>query len=245
MSLYRNPIPPLPRRLQALDQVYDLMDDLVRGTPLACKKGCAYCCTGNVTMTTLEGYRMTAALYASGREGLLLRMTAVCGKDCFQPALTINQIAEWCAAGRELPDEAVPANPPPCPWLTENVCPVYEARPFGCRAMVSVVDCSQTGCAETDPFVLSAVNVLQQFIEALDVSGGFGNFTRVLQWMADPHNREGYARGAPLISGLGLVPNRPLKVLMVPPEHRSPMDPLLQRLEYIRRELYQPVPKED
>lgn len=224
-------------RLQALRHIYRLWDAAVRDTrtPPACRKGCSRCCTEHVTLTTLEGYCIADHLERRGRTSLLEALTAADAERGFQPGYTINQLADWCAARTEVPLEAAPAPAGSCPWLRDNVCPVYAVRPFGCRAMISEVDCRRSGCAETDPFLLTAATIFQQVIEDLDAGGGFGNFARVLRWMAAGENRDTYAAGVSPGGGPCLAPNRPLKVLMIPPEHRKRAAPLLQQLDLIRR----------
>lgn len=43
-------------KLSALDQIYEIYDNFISGLEVACKRGCAHCCTTRVTLTTIEGY---------------------------------------------------------------------------------------------------------------------------------------------------------------------------------------------
>lgn len=45
-------------KLAVLDQIYKVYDDFIGKLELACQKHCAHCCTFNVTLATLEGYRI-------------------------------------------------------------------------------------------------------------------------------------------------------------------------------------------
>lgn len=56
----------------------------------------------------------------------------------------------------------------------------------------------------------------------------------VLEALAAAGSRAAYADGALHCSGNGLIVNAPLTVLMVPPEHRARMEPILGKLRRIR-----------
>ncbi len=43
------------------------MTDIATSLDVACKKNCAHCCTANVTLTTLEGYKIVDHLIATGK----------------------------------------------------------------------------------------------------------------------------------------------------------------------------------
>jgi hypothetical protein len=82
---------------------------------------------------------------------------------------------------------------------------------------------------------LVAVNTLfLQTVEHVDADGCSGNLLDVLSVLADNERRAAYAAGGLDCSGSGLIANRPMKVMMVPPEHRQRIDPILQRLRAIR-----------
>jgi hypothetical protein len=58
----------LAKRLEALNQVYQIYDDYSAALDLACEANCAHCCTANVTMTTLEACKiMDGIRQAAGR----------------------------------------------------------------------------------------------------------------------------------------------------------------------------------
>jgi hypothetical protein len=133
--------------------------------------------------------------------------------------MTLNRFADMCAKGQEIPEEAAKPATAPCPFLQEDICRIYDLRPFGCRAMVSRSDCGKTGEAHMPDFVLTVNNVFLQYIEALDASGVQGNLMDVLLSAASPQ--------AP---GSRVIRNHPISVLMVPPEHRNRIRPLLDAL---------------
>jgi hypothetical protein len=56
----------LNAKLTILEQMIDIYDQFVGEFDLACEKYCAHCCTANVTLTTLEGYRIIDHLEKAG-----------------------------------------------------------------------------------------------------------------------------------------------------------------------------------
>jgi hypothetical protein len=138
-----------------------------------------------------------------------------------------------CAKGIEPPTEDDPGWNA-CPLLKDDLCPFYTARPFACRCLVSRQDCGKAGYAEIDDFVLSVNTVFLQTIEHLDAEGCTGNLIDVLRTMAQEGNRNHYENNRLKCANAGLISNQPLKVLMIPPEHRTKMEPILKSLQEIR-----------
>ena len=138
-----------------------------------------------------------------------------------------------CAAGIDPPEEEQPASGT-CPFLSDDLCPLYRARPFGCRCLVSRHDCGKHGYADIDDFVLSVNTVVLQTIEHMDAAGCSGNMLDVLEVMAGQENRQAYKEGKLDCASTGLIANQPLKILMIPPEHRTRMEPILKSLQEIR-----------
>jgi hypothetical protein len=122
----------------------------------------------------------------------------------------------------------------PCALLAENLCPIYTARPFGCRCLVSRHNCGKEGYADMDDLVLSVNTVFLQILENLDVDGCSGNLIDVLRTMAPEEDRNHYENNRLKCDNAGLISNQPLKVLMIPSEHRSRIEPILQSLRDIR-----------
>jgi len=121
-----------------------------------------------------------------------------------------------------------------CSLLTKNVCSIYNLRPYGCRCFVSRKNCAETGFADIDDFTVSVNTVFLQTIEHLDADGCSGNLIDVLQAMESEENRQAYAKNRLKCETNGLIVNWSLKVLMIPPEHRSKMEPILEELRRIR-----------
>jgi Fe-S-cluster containining protein len=233
-SVYQESVMDISSKLAILDQIYSIYDKFISTLDVACKKYCAHCCTINVTLTTLEGYKIIEGLMTRGKSDVLKKIQAASGEKGFQPKTTTNQLAALCAEGIEPPAEQAGEEGKKCPFLIENQCSIYKLRPFGCRCLISRHNCRQAGYAEVDDFVLSVNTVFLQTIENVDFHGCTGNLVHVLSRMMFKNNRRAYQEGAIQCSDLGLICNHPLRVLMIPPEHRTKIKPILQKLREIR-----------
>jgi Fe-S-cluster containining protein len=223
----------LNSKITVLDQIYRVYDEFVHTLHIACKKKCAECCTRSVTLTTLEGYLMANHMISYGKSGLFENIEGVLPKKRFQPLTTTNRLADLCMKGEDPPEEKHDDSIERCPLLKDNLCPIYPVRPFACRCFVSKKDCRKQGYAEVDPFVLSVNNLFLQFIEHVDSQGFSGNLIDVLKFMASKNNRLSYKRNTLDNPDAGLIPNLKISVLMIPPEHRVEINPILNALQNI------------
>jgi hypothetical protein len=218
-------------RLGWLKQIYAIHEGYAAEVPTACAKGCAACCTCNVAATSMEGLLVYEYLMASGRSDQLQAILRSKPPSRYRPRLSLNQVVALCASGRQPPEEANDATAGICPLLADGICSIYPVRPFGCRAMLSSSDCAANGNAEMPPFILTINNVMMQYIEALDRPGFTGNLLDIIDFMAQDASRQGYRDGKSPDAPRGMPANRSFPVLMVPPEHRSDIRPLVQSLE--------------
>ncbi len=221
-------------RLKILDQIYAIYDQFTASLDLACKNGCDHCCSSGVLMTTLEGYQIISRLTSKADTDLIQQIRFASDIKRLRPQMTTNRLAQLCAKGVDLPEEESNIDLQTCPILRDNQCPIYELRPYGCRCLVSRHTCGEKGYAEIDDFVLSVNTVFLQTIEHVDAGGCSGNLVDVLQAMSVEKNREAYSHSALHCSANKLIPNQPLGVLMIPPEHRTKMEPILQQLRQIK-----------
>ena len=88
-------------------------DDLI-----ACRKGCAYCCTQLVAATAPEALLVAATIRKRGA--------------------VVARVNDVNAQTKGLSMEARLQAKVSCPMLEDNACSVYAARPIGCRSFVSV-----------------------------------------------------------------------------------------------------------
>ncbi len=227
----------LNSKLGILDQIYRVYDEFVAGLHTACKKYCAGCCTRNVTLTTLEGYFIATHMISYGKSSLFENIERAIPERRFQPKTTTNRLADLCMKGEDPPEEKHENLSESCPLLKDNLCPIYPVRPFGCRCLVSKQDCRKQGYAEIDPFILSVNNLFLQFIEHVDFQGFSGNLIDVLKFMASKNNRRSYKRNTLNNPDTGLIPNLKITVLMIPPEHRVEIKPILNALQNIKPDL--------
>ena len=218
-------------RLSILDRMYGLYDDIIQPFDLACQWRCSSCCTCNLTMTTLEGYSLLARAGDPDLKMLFDRAKAAAGSPRFQPQMTINTIAHLCHEGGPVPDETIDPSWGACPLLKDAACPIYRLRPFGCRCMVSSRDCRETGQAEVNEFILTVNNLFLQYIEHIDARGGTGSLIDILLYFEQPAHMETYHRTMTIAENAGLAANRPIPVLMLPPEHRTRVKPILEKFQ--------------
>jgi hypothetical protein len=222
-------------RLAVLEQLYTIYDTFSQNLDVACQRYCSQCCTCNVTLTTLEAHQIIKHLIASGETDLLRRLENKVPEKRFQPKITTNGIANYCIQGKPLPEEESDAAWGSCPFLEQNECPFYLARPFGCRCFVSKQLCGKSGYADVDSFVITVNNVFLQYIEHIDLQGYSGNLSDMLRFMRDEENRGQYEAGTlKPTADSPLIPNCPLKVLMIPPEHQDRIMPILEVIQKIK-----------
>jgi Fe-S-cluster containining protein len=221
-------------RLHILQEIYRIYDHAIRNVPTACRKHCAHCCTRNVTMTTLEGQLIIAYLAAGRPDGGWSKIQSEASQKRFQPSITTNHMAALCMQGKDLPDESNDPAWGACPLLTIDECPIYPVRPFGCRCMISSEDCRRADSAVMDPFVLTLNNLFLQFIEHIDKPGAWGNFTDVLLFLQPETRQRQYKNGHTMqLEDTSLAANRAIPMLLVPPEHREKIRPILAALQKI------------
>ena len=226
----------LQEKLNILEQLYDIYDRFSAELNVACVRGCSACCTENVTITTLEGYRIVQHLIDSGQFNLLERLRNSNQDKRFQPAISTNELASMCLRQEEPPEDSPDSPRGDCPFLSGSECPIYLQRPFGCRCFLSTQPCEAKGFAEIDPFVITVNTVFLQFVEHVDAGGLFGNMTDILCSLASEPARRRYEAGKN-IGQTGKTPvNRPVPGLLVPPEDQEKIGPILEEIRRVMEE---------
>ena len=218
-------------RLHTLEIIYQAHQQEISSLPLACKKGCATCCTRNVTLTTLEARRLFDWIDQHAPQ-LMEKVKEEAQSPRQIPTYTMNGLTDLCMAQQEVPEEPSDPGWGACPLLSDQgVCQAYEARPFACRSMVSKNSCQKDGFAEMEEVTLTVNNVLMQYIEHTDDKGLTGNLTDLLLLMEDPDSRKAHEEESLSPPSSHFVANRPAQLLMVPPPHRDHVGALMQKIQ--------------
>ena len=223
----------IEKKLDLLSSLYSLYDAFIEGWDTACQKHCVHCCTANVSITTLEGYFLIDNLNSDQRNNLKQELVKEDASGRFRPLVTTNRIAELCRNGEAIPEEALSSEIQKCPLLSQELCPVYLLRPFGCRCFVSRIPCGNSGVADVDDFILSVNTLFLQTIEHLDKNGCTGNLIDVLLRLLSAENRHAYQNDALQCRSADLIHNQSLSVLMVPPAHKERLQPMLAALNML------------
>jgi hypothetical protein len=84
-----------------------------------------------------------------------------------------------------------------------------------------------------DPFVLTVNNIFLQLIEHIDATGCSGSLVDILRCLLNDRQRNTYETRRLNCRSHQLIPNRTLKVLMVPPVHQKRIQPILATLRQI------------
>ncbi|MEA2059013.1 MAG: YkgJ family cysteine cluster protein [Thermodesulfobacteriota bacterium] len=142
----------------------------------ACEKGCSFCCreAGSITVTTLEGLAVRAAMKAllRSRQKTLTRM--------FQQEIKKKEKGDVV----------------PCPFLMKNnTCMIYEDRPFSCRRIYSTHVCTP----KTPPMVSRQVmkegyRTIKR-LQELDINGYSGHMSYILYMLSIPEFLDTYLGG--------------------------------------------------
>jgi Fe-S-cluster containining protein len=144
----RNRAMPDSAKTRALyDAVAPLADDL--GKQAVCRKGCSHCCHIAVAINQAEADLIGRA---TGRE----------------PAKPVNRMTERRAEFAE----AIPLGyGNPCPFLVNNECSIYDARPLACRMHFNL-DVSPDLCKLDNSRPVLLYDNLKTFMAGVMAAGG-------------------------------------------------------------------------
>jgi len=168
---------------QILETIYTIFTDWNSSKNVACCKGCAACCTQNVTMTALEGELILRFIHEADMDKWFAEKLQV-NRPQHRPKMSTNDFARACLQGRGVEFGEV-SNQALCPFLKENVCQIYPARPFSCRMMISAKTCSTDQPALIPEHHLAASTALSQIIEHLGQKEYWGNMLDILPALCD------------------------------------------------------------
>jgi Fe-S-cluster containining protein len=207
---------------ELLEAIYTVYSRWVERFPLACRKGCAACCTQSVTMTSLEGeVILDFVMKKRGKKWLREKFAqTTLGKSTAR--ITTNQFAGACLNQREIDGDTLGGwDFTPCVFIDENLCSIYEVRPFGCRSFGSLVRCAADRAAEMAQVHLAVNTVFTQIIEHINSDGGYwATMNDILHNLADC----GTGRR------INILPARPLPGFLLEDQEVQVVHVLLQQL---------------
>lgn len=169
---------------QILEIIYTTFEKWSKRFDLACERGCAVCCTQDVLVTEPEAALLLDFIIDEhGHRWLAEKLS---GDRIYRPlSRTTNEYAASCLAGEELIDTDERRGGI-CPFLDEEICTVYAARPFSCRCFASTRVCRRESNALLPRKYLSAATAVSQIVEHLGQFSVWGNMSDVLYLLAPP-----------------------------------------------------------
>ena len=219
--------------LELLKKTYNLYHETVSGLDAepVCREKCSSCCTCNVTLTSLEAGLLMDSLEAGEKKDLEDRIQRKFPEKRYIPRMTTNGFARMCMEERQIPEEENDPAFGVCPLLEDGLCMVYEARPFGCRALLSEAHCGREGFARVPPLVLTLNTLFLQTIEHLDQNGFSGNLSDMAMFLLSGKSFGTNACSLNETGGEGFfVRNEQIPMLMVPPKHQRRLKDLMEDL---------------
>jgi Fe-S-cluster containining protein len=219
--------------MDLLNKIYSLYLQAMNGVDVdpVCREKCSSCCTCNVTLTSLEADFILSSLSIAEKQVLLNRIRQKIPEKRYIPKMTTNGFARLCMENQDTPVEENDPAFGPCPLLKDNLCTIYEVRPFGCRALMSASHCNKEGYARVPPVVLTLNTLFLQVIEHLDQKGCSGNLSDLLTATLSDHDLTDMTGETNDINSERLfLRNEKIPVLMIPPEHQQELKPLIGKL---------------
>ncbi|MEZ4550936.1 MAG: hypothetical protein R2860_12385 [Desulfobacterales bacterium] len=213
----------LYRRLAVLDQLYQLYDNYIDTLDIACKKFCADCCTGNVTITTLEAQKIISALDMNFKTQMQRRSAGRCNsRGLFRRhhQSAGEYLRCWCTI--RCPKKPL-IRPGTLSAVDGQCLPHLHPGRSGAGIWYPLSDARVLGAAEIDDFTLTVNHAFLQYIEHIDQNGGSGNLLDVLCYAI--HNESANTRDQ-IRPRTTLIRNTPLSA-SIPPEHREQIAPIM------------------
>jgi Fe-S-cluster containining protein len=176
---------------RVLHKMYQIFEQWSNRQPLlslACKKGCAVCCTQNVTVTAIEAEDILRYIQSNDKcDWFAARLSATRGQSGTHykaATVTTNDFARACLESRDI-DPELQSSTAVCPFLEQNLCSIYPARPFSCRLFLSQKTCLAGQAAVVPNYYLEASTAVSQLIEHLGQKEYWGNMLDVLPALLD------------------------------------------------------------
>jgi Fe-S-cluster containining protein len=218
------------KKLKILNSIYNMHDSIVADKDFACRKFCSHCCSCNLTVTSLETYKIFSEL-GNKKDLFLKRLNFEPKENRFLPEITLNKMAELCSYGKELPNENIKHNVGKCFALYKGECTIYNIRPFACRSMLSSENCANKGFASIDSYMMALHNVFSQYIEHIDSLGYTSNFYDMaikFEYLQD--DIASYYKNEYISADKNIIRNQKIHTLMIPPDHREQIQSLIKNI---------------
>ena len=140
-----------------------------------CKKGCAFCCThfGSLDITTLEGLIIYEKI------------------NRYKKPVKIR-IKKAISRNRQRKENRKTAK---CPFLNkQDSCTIYDVRPFSCRQLYSLKECSEYGpTLHRRAAVINARTIVR--LQHLDDNGYSGHISYIISMLDNHEFRTFYKSG--------------------------------------------------
>jgi Fe-S-cluster containining protein len=137
-------IVPLTRRLGDEAAQLETEQATAAGKTISCRKGCAACCRMLVPVSAPEAFALREYVeqLPTDRRAMLLNRLGDTKERVKREGLW-DRLADVAEASRPVPDKELdPINQSyyalriPCPYLEDEACSIYEARPAACRELL-------------------------------------------------------------------------------------------------------------
>lgn len=215
-----------------IEKIYSFYESWASELKLACHRGCAACCTRNVTITRTEGELIVTALQQEeARLQWITEKLPVKGKSG-RPLMSTNEWARRCLEDGEISEGLETQVLEPCPFLDEQQgCSIYPLRPFSCRCFGSSVDCALSGTAEQPDILMEVNTVTMQLIEHLGRGRWWGNMLDMLYALTLlPKVKQEQEKQQLQETSRHLLLAKPLPGLLVMPEQQTAVQEYLAGL---------------
>lgn len=216
-----------------LETIFYLYDTWIRDLPVACHKGCTTCCTLNVSISWLEGRRIHRFIKANCMEEWLAWQLAKAARVS-QPQMTTNAFAGACLAHKDI--DLLPVDHSGvCPFLEDNLCCIYEVRPFACIGFASQTSCRPGEPARVPPYYMAATTAIGQILEHLSQGSPWGNMISILLTLSET---PAFRRVGEILANPEMIRQHrqacltalPLPGFLISAEEQSQVFPLLQKI---------------
>ncbi len=217
---------------QILKKIYTIFSDWSSNKKVACQKGCAVCCTRSVTITALEGEIILRFILERNMEQWFAEKLQK-SSDHQRPKMSTNDFARACLQERDV-DFGEVSSQASCPFLEDDICQIYPARPFGCRMMISETTCTADNPALVPDHYFSAATAVAQIIEHLGQKEYWGNMLDVLPALCDISEFKAIAQylSSSMImqARMRTLTAKPLPGFLFTKEEEKTVSPLLQTI---------------